>query len=123
MIEGIGVDIVQINRFRLASERWGRKFLEKVFTEREIDHCYKKSEPYSSFAIRFAAKEAVLKALGTGGFWFKDIEVLNREDGSPFVNCRGELERVLSSKGIGKLHLSLSHEREYGIAFVLAEKA
>lgn len=123
MIQGIGVDIVQINRFRRVSERWGRKFLEKVFTKREIEYCLKKSEPYSSFAIRFAAKEAVIKAVGTGGFWFKDIEVLNRENGSPFVQCRGGLEKALSSRGISRLHLSMSHEREYGVAFVLAERS
>jgi holo-[acyl-carrier protein] synthase len=122
MIEGIGVDIVKVERLRQAAGRWGKRFLEKVFTEREIKYCMEKHEPFTSFAIRFAAKEALIKALGQDGFGLKEIEVLNRPDGSPFISPGEGLKRVLLVKGVKKLHLSLSHEKEFGVAFVVAER-
>ena len=131
MIKGIGVDIVDIKRIEAAVGRWGRRFLEKVFTEEEIDSCYRKAEPYASLAVRFAAKEAFIKAAGaldekTGGkikITFRDIEIVNRASGAPEIRKTGRLAEALSASGIEDVHLSLSHEKEYGIAMVIAEGA
>jgi len=122
MIDGIGVDIVKVERLRGAAGRWGRKFLERVFTEREIAYCMAKAEPYTSFSTRFAAKEALIKALGGNLFRLKEIEVLNRADGSPFISPGEKLKEILLIKGVKKIHLSMSHEKEFGIAFVVTER-
>jgi holo-[acyl-carrier-protein] synthase len=122
VIKGIGVDIVSVRRIKRAVERWGERFLSRIFTAEEIEHSYRRSEPYASLAVRFAAKEALMKAVGPHGISFRDVAVLNREDGSPFISDEGGLRATLSSRGIGRLHLSLSHERDYGVAFVVAEK-
>jgi len=122
MIEGVGVDIVKVERLREAAGRWGGRFLKRVFTDREIAYCMARHEPYTSLAIRFAAKEALIKALGGDLFRLKEIEVLNRPDGSPFINLGEKLKEILSIKGVKKIHLSMSHEREFGIAFVVTER-
>ena len=124
MIKGVGVDIVEIKRMENAVGRWGRRFLERVFTEGEIQYCLAKSRPASSFAVRFAAKEAVIKAVG-GGVSFREIEIANMsgkaETGRPEIVRAGRLEKALAESGIKNIHLSLSHEREFGVAFVVAE--
>ena len=124
MIKGVGVDIVEIKRLEDAVGRWGRRFLDRVFTEQEIAYCMARSRPASSFAVRFAAKEAVMKAVG-GGVTFREIEIANRagkqEAGPPEVVRAGKLEKALAASGIKNIHLSLSHEREFGVAFVVAE--
>lgn len=124
MIKGIGVDIVDIQRLKRAVERWGDRFLERVFTEGEITYCLGKGDPYASLAVRFAAKEALLKAVGAGEgrLAFRDIEIVSRRDGNPSIRPAGRLKGVLEGKGITDVHLSLSHERHYGVAFVVAEK-
>ncbi len=125
MIKGIGVDIVKIKRMESAVGRWGRRFLERVFTREEIDSCYGKAEPYASFAVRFAAKEAFIKASGLNGekISFRDIEIVNQVSGAPAIKKEGRLAEALAASGIEKIHLSLSHEKEYGVAMVVAEEA
>jgi len=124
MIYGVGIDIVKIERMRQIVEKWGRRFLERVFTAEEISYCYEKKEPYLSLAVRFAAKEAFIKAAGSlSVVSLKDIEVLNAESGKPFLRVAGTLEKVLKEKFIHKVHLSLSHEREYGVACVVLEQS
>jgi len=123
MIYGIGVDIIRVERMKEASERWGDKFLQRVFTDSEIRRCRMARDPHLSFAVRFAAKEALIKAVGTtAGASFKDIEVLNDELGKPYITVRGKLRVFFEIKGIRKAHLSLSHEKEYGVASVVLEK-
>ena len=123
MIRGVGVDIVGTGRFKAAMDKWGRRFLDRVFTGREIAHCLTKARPHVSLAVRFAAKEAFIKASGLSGITFRDIEVANRKDGSPLIKKEGRLALALASAGIADIHLSLSHEEEYAVAMVVAEGA
>jgi holo-[acyl-carrier protein] synthase len=120
-ILGIGVDLVEKRRIEEALNRWGRHFSDRILTEREALLCDAKGDRVGSIAARFAAKEAVLKALGTG--WnheigWKDIEILSEESGLPrVILSRGAGRRV----GTGRVWLSLSHSREQAAAFVVIE--
>ncbi len=132
MIVGIGTDIVEISRIKDAVEKWGERFLKKIFTESEISYCYKKRDPFPHLAVRFAAKEAVVKTLSTSehkaqsteqGLKFanlKNIEVLNQPTGKPFINLLGDLKASFPYKFI--IHLTLTHERNYAIATVVVER-
>lgn len=123
MIYGIGIDIVKIERMKKAHEKWGRRFFEKILTENELSYCFKKKVPYPSVAVRFAAKEALIKAIGSEiPVNMKDIEVANNEKGKPFIKMNGGLGSFCREKKIKHCHLSLSHEKEYGIAYVVLEK-
>lgn len=123
MLHGIGVDIVSIERMRDVVEKWGIKFLHRVFTLTEIAYCYEKKDPYPSLAVRFAAKEAVIKAIGAEEcISLTDIEVSNNGNAKPVITPRGKLEQLLRQRAICSVHLSLSHDREYGIAFVTLEQ-
>jgi len=122
MIYGIGIDIVQIQRMRDASEKWGKKFLEKFLTDSEISYCYEKKDPYPSLSVRFAAKEALIKAVGSEiHVNLKEVEVINNERGRPSLVINGKLEDFFREKGIDNYHVSLSHEKEYGVASVVLE--
>ncbi|MBI4682483.1 MAG: holo-ACP synthase [Nitrospirae bacterium] len=122
MIYGIGIDIVKIQRMKDASEKWGRKFFEKILSDNEISYCYERSDPYPSLAVRFAAKEALIKAIGAEiAFSMKDVEVVNNEKGRPTILAKGKLEEFLRDKAIKHCHLSLSHEKEFGVACVVLE--
>ncbi len=124
MIYGVGIDIVSIERMKKVVEKWGRRFLERVFTEDEISYCHEKKEPYLSLAVRFAAKEALIKALGqVSPVSLTDIEVVNADTGKPLLRVKGKLGNVLKEKSIKKAHLSLSHEHEYGVACVVLEQS
>jgi len=123
VIYGIGVDIVKIERIRKVIERQSQKFLARVFTKHEIDFCYKRSDPYQSFAARFAAKEALLKSVGKGILNpLLDIEIRNIDTGKPYIHLYGKLERFFSENKLHTIHLSLSHEKEYALALVVVEK-
>ena len=123
MIYGIGIDIVKVERMKDADEKWGKRFFEKILTEDEISYCFKKSVPYPSLAVRFAAKEALIKAIGSEvAVNMKDVEVVSNEKGRPSIKISGELEGFFREKGINSCHLSLSHEREFGIASIVLEK-
>ncbi len=124
MIYGVGIDIISIERMKKVVEKWGRRFLERVFTEDEISYCHEKKEPYLSLAVRFAAKEALIKALGqVSPVSLTDIEVVNADTGKPLLRVKGKLGNVLKEKSIKKAHLSLSHEHEYGVACVVLEQS
>ena len=123
MIIGIGVDIVQIERVRKLVENYS-EFMHQVFTAREIEFCQAKADSASSYAARFAAKEAMLKALSTR--WnekvnWLDIEVINEEQGNPILKIKGRTLRLMKKMGVYQTHLSLSHERDYALAFVVLE--
>jgi holo-[acyl-carrier protein] synthase len=122
MIYGIGIDIVKIERMKNVVKKWDKRFLKKVFTKSEIDYCYGKKEPYLSLAVRFAAKEALVKAAGSGApVSLTDIEVMNMDSGKPLIKVSGKLEEFFRMKSIRKTHLSLSHEHDYGVACVVLE--
>ncbi len=123
MIYGIGIDIVSVKRLREVVERRGDRFLERVFTSSEIDYCLNKRDPFPSLSARFAAKEAMIKAIGgRAAITFKDMEVINDDTGRPFLNPGFRLRKDLEKFGIKNVHLSLSHERDYSIAFVILER-
>lgn len=123
MIIGIGTDIIQVERIRRVLER-NPRFVDRVFTPGEISYCASKSNPAQSYAVRFAVKEAVMKALGTG--WdgvvnWQDIEVLQDTLGKPELLAHGATQALLESRGVTRIHISLSHEKEYALASVVLE--
>jgi holo-[acyl-carrier protein] synthase len=125
VIYGIGIDIINIERFERALGRWGDHLLERVFTPHEQATCHTKARPGKHLAVRFAAKEAFLKALGMGmfqGVAWTEIEIVNDPSGRPHMNVRGEAEKICLQKGITENFVSISHEAEYGVASVLLEK-
>jgi len=123
MIYGVGIDLVKIERMKGVVEKWGQRFLDKVFTKEEISYCYDKKDPYLSLAARFAAKEALVKAIGSADpISLTDIEVVNRDTGKPFIKINGKLKDFFKEKSIKRAHLSLSHEHEYGVACVILEQ-
>lgn len=122
MIYGIGIDLVKIERMKEVVDKWGEKFLNRVFTENEINYCYEKKDPYLSLSVRFAAKEALIKAIGaTVAIPLTDIEVTNYDRGKPAIKANGKLKQFLQNNNIKQAHLSLSHEKDYGIACVVLE--
>ncbi len=118
MIIGIGVDLVKISRIEKAGNGHPG-FLERVFTEKEREYCGRQKHPAQHFAARFASKEAVLKAFGTGmtaGMRWTDIEVLHGEGGGPIVNLSGAARDLADLKGVKQVMLSYSHDDGYAVA-------
>ena len=116
MTQYIGVDIIEIVRIRRAVTRWGDRFLKRVFTESEIKLYRQKP---ASLAARFAGKEAVIKALQkTSGICWKHIEILSETDGKPLLNLYGKAKKQAKNLGLDSLTITLSHSRDYAIAFV-----
>jgi holo-[acyl-carrier protein] synthase len=115
----IGVDIIEINRIEEVIKRWGKTFLERVFTPSELKLC----SNTSSLAARFAAKEAVLKAIGAcdKGISWQEIEILAEPNGKPSVNLMGKAKFQADESAISKINISLSHSKEYAVAFVIGE--
>lgn len=113
-----GVDIIEISRIRQVLERYGQRFLERVYTPSEIAYC--RGRP-ANLAARFAAKEATMKALGTGvrGVAWKDIEVVRLPSGAPSIKLHARGKRRAQRLAVGEISLSLSHSREYAVAFVV----
>ena len=125
MIYGVGIDLVSISRIERAINRWRDRFVQRVFTADEVAVCSRKSFPPSAFALRFAAKEALSKALGLGmakGLKWREIEVFNHPSGKPELKLHGSSFEHCRNKGITGIHLSLSDEGEYGVAMVVLEK-
>jgi len=122
MVVGIGVDIVDIERIRAALEnpKTGRRFRDRVFTEGEIAYCDRRRRAYESFAARFAAKEATIKALGQSPGW-QEIEVSRGAEGPPEVRLHGRARQRAEELGIRRVLLSLSHSEKMAIAYVVAE--
>lgn len=125
MIYGTGIDLVKIERIEKVIERWGDRFIDRVFTPDEKDFCLKRVSPHSAFALRFAAKEAFSKALGTGmrkGVAWRDIEIFHFESGKPGLKLHGRSLALCEDEEITSFHVSLSDEKEYGVAMVILEK-
>jgi len=122
MITGLGVDIVEIDRMRTALERHPR-IRERLFSADERAYCDKRNKPEIHYAMRFAAKEAVLKALGTGfseGIRFTDVEVLRDDRGRPKPRLSGRAEEVAAAAGVVEMHLSLSFTHTNAVASAVA---
>jgi holo-[acyl-carrier protein] synthase len=125
MILGTGVDIVDIERFRRINERLKDRFIARVFTPGEQEFCLKRRDPAPHFAARFAAKEALFKALGTGwakGVTWRDVEVQREERDAPVLALRGEALKRSRDLGTERIHLSLSHSDQWAVATVILEK-
>lgn len=121
MIQGIGIDVIEINRVRETITRWGDRFLQKIFTENELRYCLARKNPHQHLAARFAAKEAVSKALSTGWsgvFRWQDVEVINDVTGKPEVRFLGHLGEDLHDR---RVHLSLSHADTVVVAVAVVE--
>ena len=116
-----GVDIIEIPRIQQVLDRYGQRFLDRVFTPGEIAYCRGRAP---NLAGRFAAKEATMKALGTGvrGVGWKDIEVIRAEGGAPSVKLHGRAKQRAERLRVGEISLSMSHSREYAVAFVVAQR-
>ncbi len=119
-IIGIGVDIIEIDRFRSAMHKYGQRFLDKLFTKNEQQHCLRYKDPEPRFAARFSAKEAVVKALGEGfgkNISFLDIEILNHPNGKPSATLSDKCSKHFHHP---IFHLSMSHSRDYATASAIA---
>lgn len=124
MIYGVGTDIVEISRLQMVLDRWGDRFIDRVFTETEAAYCRRKALPAPRFALRFAAKEAFVKALGSGfrgGLSFRQIEVVHDEKSAPALSLHGKCLSAYRDCGLKRSHLSLSDDGDYAVAFVVLE--
>ena len=123
MIHGIGIDVVEVGRIEAAVEKLGDAFLDRLFTAREQDYCAKQKRPALHYAARFAAKEAVSKALGTGiggqAGWL-DMEVERSESGAPKMIFTGRAADFMAAEGIAEVQVSLSHAKDYAAANAVA---
>jgi len=121
-IVGIGLDLVKIARVETIARRWQNRFLQRIYTEDERRASFGRGWPYASLAGRFAAKEAMLKALGIGwaaGVSWQDIQVLNDVGGRPMATVRGRTGELAQQAGVTCIHVSLSHDGDYAIAEVI----
>jgi holo-[acyl-carrier protein] synthase len=124
MIIGTGVDLVEIVRFRKVIERLRDRFIHRVFTAGEQQFCNEHRDPVPHYAVRFAAKEALFKALGTGwakGVTWLDVEVQRERQDAPTLSLHGEAQRLSQAMGTHKVHISLSHSDNWAIAMVILE--
>ena len=124
LIVGCGIDLVKIERIEKIIKKWGDNFIFRIFTPLESEYCeIKKGNKFQSYAGKFAAKEALLKALGLGlrGVNWKDIEVLNNKLGQPVIKLTGKLKEITFEKDIDRYFLTISHTKEYAIAQVILE--
>jgi len=125
MIVGTGIDIAEVPRVAEAIERYGQRFLQRIFTEGEIRYCESKANRVERYAARFAAKEAGMKALGTGwnhGVRWRDIEVRRQPGGRPTLEFHGKAGEFASNMGVTNIALSLTHTAEEAMAHVILEK-
>jgi holo-[acyl-carrier protein] synthase len=122
VITGIGTDLIEIVRIQRAIEK-NPHFMERVYTANEIAYCRRKKNAWQSFAARFAAKEAVSKALGTGigPVGLMEIEILNTENGQPVVVLHGKALQLAADRNIQRVHISLSHSEAYAMATAVLE--
>jgi holo-[acyl-carrier protein] synthase len=125
MIIGVGIDTVEIPRLRKTLARYGDRFVQRVFTPEEKEYCIAHADPTPHYAVRFAAKEALFKALGTGwarGVTWQDVEVRRKTPGAPHLELTGEAQILSKTFGTQSIHLSLSHSDNSAIALVILER-
>ena len=124
MIVGTGVDLAEVRRIRASIERFGVRFIERIYTPAEIAYVERKANRWERYAARFAAKEAGMKAIGTGwrhGVRWQDFEVANLPSGKPTLRLHGVAARVAEELGVRNVSLSLTHTAELGMAHVILE--
>jgi holo-[acyl-carrier protein] synthase len=124
MIVGSGIDIAEVPRIRESIERFGARFLQRIFTEGEMRYCDSKANRAERYAARFAAKEAAMKALGTGwnhGVRWRDCEVVRMPGGRPTIQFHGKAGEFAAKLGVKNAALSISHTQEQAIAQVILE--
>jgi holo-[acyl-carrier protein] synthase len=125
-IVGIGIDLVSIERLRAVLARYGPRFVERVLTADERSYCQRHQDPAPQVASRFAAKEAVLKALGTGlarGIRWQDVEVRRDGQGPPRIHLSGRAAEEAATLGVDRIHLSISHDHGTAVAMVILERS
>jgi holo-[acyl-carrier protein] synthase len=124
MLIGTGVDLIEIERIAHSIERYGDRFLQRVYTPQEIAYCNRKRSNAESFAARFAAKEAGAKALGTGisrGVTWNEIEVTRQPGARPMLALTGRAQQLAQKLGVKNISLSLTHSRDLAMAMVMME--
>jgi holo-[acyl-carrier protein] synthase len=124
MLVGVGIDLIEVSRIRHSIEVFGKRFLHRVFTTVEIQYAESKANRWERYAARFAAKEAGMKALGTGwagGVSWRDLEVINEASGRPELQLSGAAGHLAAEKSVRRIWLSLSHTRLHAIAQVVLE--
>ena len=124
MVLGLGTDLIETRRVQESIDRFGERFLERIYTAGEIAYCTRKKNAAESFAARFAAKEAGAKALGTGisrGVSWKEFEVKREVSGRPSLHLSGRAAELAGVMGVKKIQLSLTHSRDLAMAVVVAE--
>ena len=124
MIVGTGVDLAEVPRIQASIERFGEKFIQRIYTPREIAYVERKANKFERYAARFAAKEAGMKAIGTGwrrGVRWQDFEVANLPSGKPTLLLHGVAAKFAEKLGVKNVSLSLTHTRELGMAHVILE--
>ena len=124
MILGTGIDLVEVARIASSFEKHGESFVNRILLPDEIAYCLQHRQPAPFLAARFAAKEAISKAFGTGigaeRGWL-DMEIRRQESGEPFVVLHGKGQQVFAARGAKKLHVSLSHTENYAVATAILE--
>jgi holo-[acyl-carrier protein] synthase len=124
MIVGTGIDIAEVPRIEASIARFGNRFLRRIFTEAEMRYCDSKANRIERYAARFAAKEAAMKAIGTGwnhGVAWRDVEVCRQPGGRPTIAFHGKAAEFAAKLGAVHVALSLSHTKEFAIAQVILE--
>jgi holo-[acyl-carrier protein] synthase len=126
MILGVGIDIIEVARIAASYERFGERFLNRILLPGEIAYCLTHKVPAPFLAVRFAAKEAISKAFGTGinaQLGWQDMEICRKESGEPFVRLHGKGQELMAARGGRALHISLSHTQHYATAVAILEGA
>src|SRR5689334_8181467 len=124
MIVGTGTDLAEVPRIRASIERYGTRFIERIYTPAEIAYVERKANRYERYAARFAAKEAGMKAIGTGwkrGVRWQDFEVTNLPSGRPTLRFHGVAAQIADSLGVRNIALSITHTADQGLAIVILE--
>ncbi|MEI8289726.1 MAG: holo-ACP synthase [Verrucomicrobiota bacterium] len=124
MILGTGIDIIEVARIASSYEKFGARFVSRVLVADEIAYCLSHKNPAPFLAVRFAAKEAISKAFGTGigaQLGWQDMEICRKESGEPFVVLRGKGAELLAARGAQRVHVSLSHTEHYAAATAILE--
>lgn len=124
MILGTGIDLAEVDRIQASIERYGDRFLHRIYTAKERAYVARKANKYERYAARFAAKEAGMKAIGTGwrhGITWQDFEVTNLPSGRPTITFHGVAKQIAERMGVKHAHLSLTHTKQYGQAFLILE--
>jgi holo-[acyl-carrier protein] synthase len=126
LIIGVGTDLVEVQRIRESAERFGVRFLNRIYTDVEQAYCNSKANRFERYAARFAAKEAGMKALGTGwsrGVGWRDFQVVNARSGRPTLQLAGQAALIAAESGVTNISLSMTHTASEGFAIVIFEKA